>query len=89
MSTPGAVLPGGIVLVDEPESLGISTFADSGEVLMTITCRPGDDCSQIIIGLTANQAVQMVEALHMHNDACLRAIAQGKGGAKFKTEAKA
>ena len=84
MSTPGAVLPGGIVLVDEPESVGVATFADNGEVLLTFNAGPGADFGQIIIGLTPNQAVQLVERLQVHNDACLRAIAQGKGGRRFK-----
>jgi hypothetical protein len=83
MSSPGSILPGGIVLIDEPASLGVATFRANGEVLLTFSCRPGDACSQVIFGLSAHQAVQLTEALQKHGDACLRAIAEGKGGARF------
>jgi hypothetical protein len=83
MSTPGAILPGGIVLIDEPASFGVTTFANNGEVLLTFTCRPGDQCGQVILGLSPHQAVQLIEGLQKHGDACLRAIAEGKGGARF------
>ena len=83
MSTPGSILPGGIVLIDEPAHVNVSTFATSGEVLLSFDCRPGGDCGQVIVGLTANQAVELVRRLQTHGDACLRAIAAGKGGATF------
>ena len=53
MSTPGEILPGGIVLIDEPAHVNVTTFASNGEVL----------------------------------DACLRAIAEGKGGTRFPDRA--
>lgn len=83
MSTPGSILPGGIVLIDEPAHASVSTFATNGEVLLSFDCRPGGDCGQVIIGLTANQAVELIRRLQAHNDACLRAIANGKGGSSF------
>lgn len=83
MSTPGSILPGGIVLIDEPASVGVTTFASNGEVLLTFNCRAGGDCGQVIIGLSPHQAMQLVERLQMHGDSCLRAVADGKGGARF------
>jgi hypothetical protein len=83
IATPGSILPGGIVLIDEPASVGVSTFAANGEVLLTFNARPGGNCSQVIIGLTPNQAMQLIERLHVHDDIYARAIAEGKGGAKF------
>jgi hypothetical protein len=87
-STPGSILPGGIVLIDEPAHVSVTTFAGNGEVLLTFNARPGGDCGQVIIGLTPNQAMQLVERLQKHNDAVHRAIVQGKGGVRFpdKTE---
>ena len=57
MSTPGAILQTGVVLIDEPAAFALATFAESGEVLLSFNCRPGGDCGQVIIGLTPNQAV--------------------------------
>ena len=87
MSTPGTILPMGIVLIDEPAAMALSTFANNGEVLLAFNCRPGGNCGQVIIGLTPNQAVQLAEALHKYDDICLRAIADGKGGARFAEKA--
>ena len=86
MATPGSILPGGIVLMDEPDSAGLTTFAANGEVLLTFFARPGGDCGQVIIGLTPNQAVQLIQMLHTHDDVYARAIANGKGGARFRTK---
>jgi hypothetical protein len=83
MPTPGSILPGGIVLIDEPEGVSVNTFEANGEVLLAFNCRTGGDCGQVIIGLTPHQAVQLIERLQMHNDICTRAIAEGKGGARF------
>ena len=83
MSTPGAFLPGGIVLMDEPASCGVATFAANGEVLMTFNAREGGDCGQVIIGLSPRQAMQLIEMLHQHDDVYARAVAEGKGGAQF------
>lgn len=83
MSTPGQILPGGIVLIDEPAHVGVTTFADNGEVLLTFNCRAGGNCGQVIIGLSPNQHIQLIERFQAHADACLRAIANGKGGARF------
>jgi hypothetical protein len=82
-STPGSILPGGIVLIDEPAHVNVTTFAARGEVLLTFNTRPGGNCGQVIIGLTPNQAMQLVERLQKHADACARAVVEGKGGARF------
>jgi hypothetical protein len=87
MSTPGAILPGGIVLIDEPAHANVTTFASNGEVLLTFNTRPGGECGQVIIGLSPHQAVQLIERLQAHGDACLRAIAEGKGGTRFPDRA--
>ena len=86
-ATPGSILPGGIVLIDEPAHVNVTTFADFGEVLLTFNCRAGGNCGQVIIGLSPHQAMQLVERLQQHHDACLRAVALGKGGAKFPDKA--
>jgi len=86
-ATPGSILPGGIVLIDEPAFAGVATFAANGEVLLTFNCRPGGDCGQVIIGLTPRQAVQLIERLQSHEDVYQRAIVQGKGGAEFPERA--
>jgi hypothetical protein len=83
-ATPGSILPGGIVLIDEPVHVNITTFVDNGEVLMSFDCRPGGNCGQVILGLTPNMALQLIERLHVHDDVYARAIAAGKGGAKFR-----
>lgn len=82
MSTPGRYMAG-IVLVDEPAGLGIATFAANGEVLLTFNCRGGGDVGQVIIGLTPNQALQLLERLHTYDDVYHRAVLDGKGGARF------
>ena len=82
-ATPGALLPGGIVLIDEPESAGFTVFADVGNALLTFNTRPGADIGQVIIGLTANQVLQLIEWLNGHSDVFGRAVAEGRGGAKF------
>lgn len=83
-STPGTTIyRGGIVVMDEPENLSVTTFAATGEVLLTFNARPGGDCGQVIVGLTANQLLQLIERLQVHADACARAIVDGKGGARF------
>lgn len=84
MSTPGTILPGGIVLIDEPEHVNVTTFAENGEVLLTFNTRPGGNCGQVIIGLSAHQALQLIKRLQTHADACGRAIVNGKGGARFR-----
>jgi hypothetical protein len=86
-STPGSILPGGIVLIDEPAHANVTTFMDRGDVLLTFNTRPGGNCGQVIIGLTANQALQLIERLQAHASACLRATAEGRGGAKFPDKA--
>jgi hypothetical protein len=83
MSTPGSILPGGIVLIDEPASVGVTTFAENGEMMLTFNNRPGGECGQVIIGLSAHQAMQLIERLQTHADACGRAIVNGKGGTRF------
>jgi hypothetical protein len=86
-STPGSILPGGIVLIDEPAHVNVTTFAENGEVLLTFNCRSGADLGSIMIGLSPCQTVQLVERLQQHHDACLRAVALGKGGARFPDKA--
>lgn len=83
-SDPGAILPGGIILFDEPEHANVTTFAANGEVLLTFNARPGAAFGQVIIGLSAYQAMQLIERLQKHSDACSRAIVDGKGGARFR-----
>lgn len=83
MSTPGSILPGGIVLIDEPAHVNVTTFTGNGEVLLSFDCRAGGNCGQVIIGLTPHQALQLIARLHVHSDVCARAIAEGKGGAQF------
>jgi hypothetical protein len=88
-STPGTILPGGIVLIDEPAHCNVTTFAANGEVLLTFNCRSGGNCGQVIIGLSANQALQLIERLQAHADACGRAVVDGKGGTRFPPTAPA
>lgn len=82
-STPASILPGGIILIDEPAHAGVTTFTGNGEVLLTFNMRAGGDFSQIIMGLTAHQTLQLIERLQAHADVCAKAIVDGKGGAKF------
>jgi hypothetical protein len=82
-STPGTIFPFGLVMIDEPANVGVSTFANNGEVLLTVNCRNGGDCGQVIIGLSAHQTLQLIERLQVHADICGRAIVDGKGGAQF------
>jgi hypothetical protein len=82
-NNPGTMFPFGLVLIDEPASIGVNTFASSGEVLMTINCRNGGNCTQVIVGLSANQTIQLIKRLQTYSDICGRAVADGKGGAKF------
>jgi hypothetical protein len=88
-STPGIILPGGIVLIDEPAHCNVTTFAVTGDVLLTLNTRPGGNCGQVIVGLSANQALQLIDRLQQHADACGRAVAEGRGGARFPDRAKA
>jgi hypothetical protein len=81
--TPGSLMPGGIVLVDEPAHANVTTFTHNGEVLLTFNMRPGAEIGQILIGLTANQTLQLIARLQEHSDVCGRAIVEGKGGTKF------
>ena len=85
--TPGSILPGGIVLIDEPAHANVTTFADRGEVLLTFNTRPGGDCGQVILGLAANLALELLERLQSHADACARAVVEGRGGARFPDRA--
>jgi hypothetical protein len=82
-STPGSILPGGIVLIDEPEHVNVTTFGSAGKVLLTFNARPGGNCGQVMIGLSASQALTLIERLRAHADACERAVAEGRGGARF------
>jgi hypothetical protein len=86
-NTPGAILPGGIVLIDEPAHVNVTTFASNGEVLLTFHCRDGGDCGSVMIGLSPHQAVELIVRLQAHSDACLRAITEGNGGAQFPDRA--
>jgi hypothetical protein len=78
-SNPGLWLPFGLVMADEPTNVGITTFAENGEVLMTFNMREGGNVSQVIIGLTPNQAMELIRRLHTYDDVYARAIAEGKG----------
>src|SRR5215831_2049606 len=65
-ATPGMNTGLGIVLLDEPESCGVTTFADRGEVVLSFDARPGADFSQVIIGLTPRQAQQLLMRLSLN-----------------------
>ena len=85
---PGVLLPGGIVLVDEPAHCNVTTFADRGEALLVFNARAGaENIGQVIIGLTGNQVLQLIQRLQQHADACGRAVAEGRGGARFPDQA--
>jgi len=84
---PGSILPGGIVLIDEPAHVNVTTFQDTGDILLTFNTRPGGNCGQVIIGLTANQTMQLIERLQAYADACMRAVVEGRGGASFPDQA--
>ena len=88
-ATSGSILPGGIVLMDEPAGVGIATFKPNGEVLMTFNARPGGTVGQVIIGLSPNQVLQLIDRLYAYDDVYARAIAEGKGGARFTEQDKA
>jgi len=87
MSTPGSITPGGIVLIDEPAHASVTTFAANGDVLLTINMRPGSEIGQLIIGLSAHQALQLIERLQENAEHCRAAVAGGKGGNKFPDQA--
>lgn len=84
---PGKVLPGGIVVIDEPAHCNVTTFADRGEVLLVFNTRRGAEVGQVIIGLTGNQVLQLIDRLQQHADTCARAVAEGRGGAEFPDQA--
>jgi hypothetical protein len=84
---PGTILPGGIVLIDEPAHCNVTTFAERGEVMLTFNTRPGGDCGQVIIGLSGHMVLQLIQRLQMHADTCGRAVAEGRGGARFPDRA--
>jgi hypothetical protein len=81
--TPGANTGLGIVLMDEPAGVGVTTFADNGEVLLTFNARTGADFSQIIIGLSPRMVVELTLRLSKSLDHCAAAIRAGKGGRNF------
>jgi hypothetical protein len=86
-STPGSILPGGIVLIDEPEHANVTTFAGAGDVLLTFNTRPGGNCGQVLIGLSAKQALQLIERLSAHAEFYRLAVAENRGGVSFPDEA--
>ena len=76
-------MPGGIVLIDEPAHANVTTFESNGDVLLTFNTRPGGNCGQVMIGLTAHQALQLIERLEAHVAFCRQAVAEGRGGVSF------
>lgn len=84
---PGAMLPGGIVVIDEPAHANVTTLAQRGETLLVFNTRRGADVGQVIIGLTGNQTLQLIQRLQEHADACARAVAEGRGGVRFPDRA--
>lgn len=86
-SSPGTLLPGGILFADEPQSAGVTVFVGGG-ALLTVNLRPGGNVSQVILGLSANQALQVAERLTHHADELRKTISEGKGGARFPDKAK-
>jgi hypothetical protein len=49
--------------------------------------RPGSEIGQLIIGLSAHQALQLIERLQENAEHCRAAVAGGKGGNKFPDQA--
>lgn len=82
-ATAGSVLMGQILVAEEPDHAGVTVFSDDGTLLLTVNLRKGADISQIMLGLSANQALQLIERLSTHADECRRAVAEGRGGARF------
>ena len=83
VSHPGKILGGFLLTADEPEHVNVTTFANTGEVLLTFNLRPGADLGQIMLGLSPHQVLQLIERLQAHADASARAVAAGRGGRKF------
>lgn len=86
-ATPGSILPGGIVLIDEPAHCHVTTFASNGEVMLVFNTRRGGDCGQVFIGLSARQAQQVIERLSHDREHIDKAVAEGRGGAEFPNKA--
>lgn len=84
-STPGTYTPFGIVLMDEPESVSVTTFGSDGSVLLTLNARPGGNVSQLMLGLSPAQVLGLIERLQAHDDICRLAVTRGRGGARFKS----
>lgn len=76
----------GIAMIDEPAHVNVTTFGD-GTLMLVFNTRDGGDLGQIMIGLSPNQAVELIRRLQVHNDLCTKAIAEGKGGACFPDRA--
>lgn len=86
-STPGTYLPVGIVVADEPAQANVAVFVDAGNMLLTLDLQPGGNVSQIMIGLTAHQVLQLIERFSTHADVFGRAIVEGRGGMRFPDRA--
>lgn len=67
----------GILLADEP-AIGVTTFAENGEVLLTLTLT--GELSQAIIGLTPVQAIELHEKLGANLHHCRAAVGAGMTG---------
>jgi hypothetical protein len=86
-ATPGTLLLGEILIADEPAHIGVTTFRGDGTVLLTVNFRAGADVSQLMLGLSAQQALQLIERLSAHSDEYRRAVAEGHGGVRFPDRA--
>lgn len=80
-------MPGGIVLIDEPAHVNVTTFARDGTMLLTFNARRGGDCGQVIVGMTARQALQLIARLEANAAYCRQAVSEGRGGVSFPAEA--
>jgi hypothetical protein len=81
----------GIVVVDEPATVSIQTFAlgpnpgpdpDVG-VMMVFNARRGAPFSQVMIGLSPQQTLDLLRLLEQSREYMQRAVEQGHGGPGF------
>lgn len=80
---PSAILPGGIVVMDEPAHCNVTVFADRGEVLLVFNGRDDGVIGQIFVGLTGNQTLQLIDRLTTHYEFCTKAAREGRGGSSW------
>ncbi len=86
-SKPRKTVARSILIADEPAHAGVTVFDGDGTALLTINLRKGADVSQMIIGLSPHQTLQLLERLSRHAGVCRKAVAEGHGGARFPDQA--